>query len=126
VSGANLFLREHLGKVDRCAIVRAEGIDIMTEHLNSTADRKSAAAAVEDEFAVSEHGFTEKLNAEDSSETRERLEDMGEVGQEVRQATGAKANRMLSQLETFTREQPLGALLGALAAGIVLGFIARR
>jgi hypothetical protein len=103
----------------------------MAEHSNSGADPRSAGGAAEDEFAVSEHAFTEKLNTEASSETRERLEEMGEAGKHdgagrTRPDTGETASRMFGEIATFTRRQPLEALLGAFVAGIVIGLFARR
>jgi hypothetical protein len=100
----------------------------MAEHSNSGADPRSAG---EDEFAVSEHGFTEKLNTETSSETRDRLEDMGQASRidGARRAphrSGDTASRVIGEIQTFTRRQPLEALLGAFVAGVVLGLFARR
>lgn len=102
----------------------------MAEHSNSGADPRSAGAAA-DEFAVSEHGFTEKLNTEASSETRDRLEEMGQAlrwdgAGRARSDRGETASRMISEIATFTRRQPLEALIGAFVAGIVIGLFARR
>src|SRR5262245_22089986 len=98
----------------------------MAEQSNSGDDRRPVS---EDDFAVSEHGFTEKLNTESSSETRERLEDMGEVASQGGAPWtngGQKARRMIGGIETFTRRQPLEALLCAIAVGVVLGLLVRR
>jgi ElaB/YqjD/DUF883 family membrane-anchored ribosome-binding protein len=98
----------------------------MAEQSSSRANRRPAS---EDDFAVSEHGFTEKLNTESSSETRERLDDMGEVAsQGGARGTGGgqKARRLIGEIETFTRRQPFGALLCAIAVGVVVGLLVRR
>ena len=101
----------------------------MAEHSSSGAHPRPAAAAAG--FAVSEHAFTEKLNAEESSETRERLEGMGQVQRPdtagwKRFDTGETAGRIIGEIESFARRQPLQAVLGAFVAGIVLGLFARR
>ena len=103
----------------------------MAEHSSSGAHPRPAAAAAGDGFAVSEHAFTEKLNAEESSETRERLEGMGQVQRPdtagwTRFDTGETAGRIIGEIESFARRQPLQAVLGAFVAGIVLGLFARR
>jgi ElaB/YqjD/DUF883 family membrane-anchored ribosome-binding protein len=98
----------------------------MAEQASSRADRRPVS---EDDFAISEHAFTEKLNAESSSETRERLEDMGEVASQGGAAWtggGQKARRIIGDIETFTRRQPLEALLCAIVVGVVLGLLVRR
>ena len=98
----------------------------MPEQSSSRADRRPV---IEDDFAVSEHGFTEKLNTESSSETRQRLEDVGDVASQGGAAWtngGQKARRMIGEIETFTRRQPFEALLCAVAVGVVLGLLVRR
>jgi hypothetical protein len=81
-----------------------------------------------DEFAVSEHEFLERLNAQDSEESRERLEGMTDPYASSVPATQGEQSGggILKQLEAFARRQPLGALLGALVAGLALGLVARR
>lgn len=91
---------------------------------------RSGDATAKDEFATSEHEFLEKLNAQESSETRERLDVMGEHGGREtslsRSNAAETASRMVGEIEGFARRQPLGALLGAFVAGLVLGLVARR
>ncbi len=102
----------------------------MAEEANPRADLQRDEAVAEDQFAVSEHEFLERLNVQESSETRERLEEMGEQGREpaglMRSSAEDMAGRMVGQIENFARRKPLEALLGALVAGIVLGMFAGR
>jgi ElaB/YqjD/DUF883 family membrane-anchored ribosome-binding protein len=101
----------------------------MAEQSKQRADQQQGEVA-DDQFAVSEHAFLDRLNAQDSNETRERLEEMGEEDRRhlglMRSSAQETAGRMVGQIEDFTRRKPLGALFGALVAGIVLGLLAGR
>ena len=82
----------------------------------------------QDQFAVSEHEFLERLNTEDSDEIRERLDEMTDPHASSAGASqGEQGGRgILKELAAFTQRQPLSALLGALVAGLAIGLVTRR
>jgi hypothetical protein len=87
------------------------------------AQDRAAAAPEQDQFAVSEHAFLERLSSEDSGISRTRLEDTGGG-----RAAGSLYPRpsMMARLYSYAGRQPGTALGAAFVLGLVLGVVLKR